>query len=1264
MARRATMARKKNGAAWPSWPHAQFITLSEWEGRWQPHDNIEEDFNELQGSATARRLLMNYFLFYPEEIEDWVVESDRTRWYLKTTGSLTLLHLRTKVEAYRTTSNVLRRDEDWTLKLFAPTWTHSVVEPRWSEDGLSPVVAGVALAVQSASEADDDAQPVEDDNLSDVDDGDAPMAEPEEINSPVAVPEGEVDPAKMKDDGSLVEELGQHDELGDMIAKRHKKARLLDEEAKKMKDEYGQVFDVGIRIDKSIRKAYLGDGGSDGGNGNSDNSNGALNPVQAGAVADQVLVAETDNDATLANKLAGRAITLGLAIVEVGNAVPWEVQTAASTAAAVNGSAAASSSAVSTAADASSAASTAASTSTVTNRKMPMPHAQAWAIESNLALGSKRLSTDSDDEDNDLKKGSWPVNDARVAYDRTKAALGGIGHHSDEPMYMSTMAMTALALDCSMSTLRVEPSDPNGDRSVVWLQTHHIAVNVESKSVWRLFLMEHGDPSFFAKEIFAGLGLLRPGASPMLLASAPVCHYKDVLSRNAKTGIPGDEIDLMLSDLLAQKRGHAMVSSVILGINEVVTLKPVGAHGYVVLTFLQCFTHDATFKQDEAWLLDNYPHLVSLLYKPAAIVMAHDGMEKRRLLLANVEDMAPGTKDQIFTKGKGVLLQKVNQFIKEEKQNRDKSSILFDHDACGRPIVSFEQLGKMRWASDVFKEESGYQGSGTASTKPAQFQDVLASQGSSRSAGARAGTTAQAHTQPTGPKNAAAPSTSAASSPTVASNFSKGSNASKPTLVVSAKAKKGGKPRRSQSLLATPSIVADTLDEGSIVSSLEEILVGSPTFDSEDIAGSIQRITTYAKKKSVELGAVAAFDYVKGRTSQLVNGTWKTKLVQMETKAHQALSLVELQTIEQRAQSYYEDLVSAMNVLNSLAQKYSETYEPKGKQAQTLDSLFAAIKRAVVAGKARHENKRNRSETPTPSALALMPPPQSAIPGELVQAITNIAQMAQLAQSAAEAKRPRTEDTDAGARVRELEKQIELSKATLAVEAKKNKEMDSLKSSFLAQMEAKTRELEQLKIENARNTAVVETKTVMDEELLKLRKAHFDSANEASCLKGAMMMQYAGLGAASGMMSQQGIGAEQAMAALLGFSKSAELPLRAPPSRFPQLDHKAPNESSPMPGKPPDVDRAVQKLMEDVQKAIKACLAAENYDAPADLKRGTIGINQMVEKIALLNAKLAEEVESQKFDACTVTKAEIDKAASQLEEQMNELRMKLNQLMF
>ena len=183
-----------------------------------------------------------------------------------------------------------------------------------------------------------------------------------------------------------------------------------------MKDEYGQVSYVGIRIVESIRMAYLGDGGSDGGKGNSDNSNGALNPVQAGTVADQVLVAETDNDATLANKLAQRAITLGLAIVEVGNAVPWEVKTAASTAAAVNGSAAAASSAVLTAADASSAASTAASASLVTSRKMPMSHAQASAIDSNLALGSKPWSTDSDDEDNDLKK---PVNDALVAYDRT-----------------------------------------------------------------------------------------------------------------------------------------------------------------------------------------------------------------------------------------------------------------------------------------------------------------------------------------------------------------------------------------------------------------------------------------------------------------------------------------------------------------------------------------------------------------------------------------------------------------------------------------------------------------------------------------------------------------------------------------------------------------------------------------------------------------------------------------------------------------------------
>ena len=84
----------------------------------------------------------------------------------------------------------------------------------------------------------------------------------------------------------------------------------------------------------------------------------------------------------------------------------------------------------------------------------------------------------------------------------------------------------------------------------------------------------------------------------------------------------------------------------------------------MVLTFLQCFTHEATFKKDESWLLDHYPHLVPLLYKPAAIVMANnENSLADSLLLASVEDMSPGSKEAIFQKGRSSLLQKARHLI-------------------------------------------------------------------------------------------------------------------------------------------------------------------------------------------------------------------------------------------------------------------------------------------------------------------------------------------------------------------------------------------------------------------------------------------------------------------------------------------------------------------------------------------------------------------------------------------------------------------------
>ena len=691
-------------------------------------------------------MIMNYFVYYHSEIADWVPESDRTTWYLNTTGSLTLLHLRDKVETYMCSTSTQRGSEDWMRELFTETWTGADVSGAAEGRRSSIVISEVPDTDDEDDDNDDDdiddvqhaVASGDDVDLSAIDDDNPPVDKMNEVKSGA-----EPGTSSNMDVDDLVQQYG---ELGEMIAKRQEKVQTLDEKAKAIENDLRPQFNVGIVVNPDLRQAYLGegDGRSGGGNGNSDDSNGALNPVQAAAAA---VATETDDDATLANKLAQRAITLGLANVEA-------VVKAADGSAAVADEVNLNGKMLETVKVADGSAAVAHTSNP--HGKNKMTAAQAMVAEKH----ERHANSDSDD---DWTAPAAAQHEATVGHKRTMDALRVGNRVGNEEMSDSTIAMVILAKDSTAPGLGAEPSDPNGDRSVVWLQNHHLAVNVaESTSKWRVFVMEHGESSFCAKEIIAGLGLLRPGASPMLLASAPICRYKEALSRNGKAGIPGDEIDLMLATTCAgQMRGHAMMSSVIRGINEVVTLKSVGSHPYVVLTFLQCFTHSATFDKDEAWLLDNYPHLVSLLYKPAAIVMAHDGMEKRRLLLANVEDMAPGTKDQIFTKGKGVLLQKVNHFIKEEKQNRDKSSILFDHDACGRPIVSFEQLGKMRWASDVFKEESGYQGSGTASTKPAQLQDVLASQGSSRSAGARARTTAQAHTQPTGPKNAAAPSTSA-----------------------------------------------------------------------------------------------------------------------------------------------------------------------------------------------------------------------------------------------------------------------------------------------------------------------------------------------------------------------------------------------------------------------------------------------------------------------------------------------------------------------
>ena len=187
--RDATMSGSpKSGSRWwappgcPAW-----MTKSEVEALWKPEDDLEGEF-ESQESATARRMLMNYFIFNPTEIDDWQEESDRASWYRCTTGSLTLLHVRDKVEQYKSATCAERGSGDWMDRLFAASWTSAVAaQAAQSESGPddnlsgidddSPSVANgdgspvqmeidavVPQAAQSGSEADDNLSGDDDDD--------------------------------------------------------------------------------------------------------------------------------------------------------------------------------------------------------------------------------------------------------------------------------------------------------------------------------------------------------------------------------------------------------------------------------------------------------------------------------------------------------------------------------------------------------------------------------------------------------------------------------------------------------------------------------------------------------------------------------------------------------------------------------------------------------------------------------------------------------------------------------------------------------------------------------------------------------------------------------------------------------------------------------------------------------------------------------------------------------------------------------------------
>ena len=458
-------------------------------------------------------------------------------------------------------------------------------------------------------------------------------------------------------------------------------------------------------------------------------------------------------------------------------------------------------------------------------------------------------------------------------------------------------------------------------------------------------------------------------------------------------------------------------------------------------------------------------------------------------------------------------------------------------------------------------------------------------------------------------------------------------------------------------------------DTASVVESLTEALGlgGSPTFDSLDLASVLKPIDEQAARGNAQRGAKAAFDYIKGRTSTLVNTTWKNNLQKMENRAFQATTLDELRNVGRMAKSYYEDLISAMNVLYSMALKYSASYAPQVKQSNLLKTHYDDVVRAVARGVARleeaaNERKRSRGGTPPVHALSLMPPPpQPSFPSEMV---TVLKQIAEVGQTIAEAKRPRPEAKETDTRISDLEKELEITKATHEAEAKHGSKLAAQASSFQAQQDKLKEKLHQVEMENAKMQASIAAKAEMQVELTKVNQAHLESSNTASCFRGAMMMQSCTSFGAGGS-SQQVMGAHQGWAALLGCSQSASggfgssLPMMAPRNRSLQELKGPADETSPM---PPRVAQEVQELITEVERAMKVCSANQNFDGALALQSQGRAIKQTVEEIAVLNANLTEFKRVNAFEEAATTFRQLDEAVTKLNQQKDAVRNTLSQL--
>ena len=559
-------------------------------------------------------------------------------------------------------------------------------------------------------------------------------------------------------------------------------------------------------------------------------------------------------------------------------------------------------------------------------------------------------AADNEDASEAKEAEATAMTESVMGYQRSMAGVANPAIRGTEDATCLNDAMTILAYNCAMPTLGFCPSNPLARGHLGWLMAHHSEViNLKGgQSKWQCAVSELDMPQYFQQEFFTGVARLRED-SPMLLVSTAVCMLKDTAdtsrtssTRQTNSELPGDLINIHLLEESTQRMGRAMRASVSQATFDSVKLKSAGMHPYVVVAFLQIFTHQVTFDTDTQWLLSNCPSLVTLLYKPVAIVMANE--MPRRFLLVNVDELLPPTKvqvPQIFKEGSAAIRKMILALIAEEKDKKDANDKLLFR-AMGEtrphgghaPTVKLDVLSAMPWALKEFHD--------SVHTNLVESEPIVESKPKPRSA-----------------RKAASEQAS-----------SSASSSSSSTTKTVALYQVGDKKRSTTLAKADPHSQDD--DALSLISELSDALGRSPstgaavgTQDEAELIDFVTSATNDAIDK-IELGNAShteVFDFLSKRTSTLLSTTIPArieKLLRKVTDAPMQLNEQDLSSIKERVDQYERHAIGAVQSMHEAAKMYNPTYKPQTNGAhQKISSAIEKVRSAIAEAQNR-KAKRHR----------------------------------------------------------------------------------------------------------------------------------------------------------------------------------------------------------------------------------------------------------------------------------------------------------------